>query len=163
MFCRDCGAQVAEDDRFCSSCGRPVEAPASTTQVDGEQVLGCVLFGGYYKDIAFTDRRVIQFEPFKQRWKFLMQALGPKRLVVDRETTLKDVLPFIKVEVPRAEISRIEVKAHGTLARGKITVVKRSGEELYLARLDVDIEKESYADVLSLVRSIYPEIPKEIS
>jgi len=139
-----------------------VEAPASAPQADGEQVLGCVLFGGYYKDIAFTDRRVIQFEPFKQRWKFLMQALGPKRLVVDRETTIQDVLPFSKREIPREEITRIEVKAHTRLARGRIRAVTTYGESVDLARLDVDIEKDSYAELIALVRSIYPEMPKTI-
>ena len=162
MFCPSCGAAVGDGSKFCSKCGRPV-ALVSANRTSGEQVLGCVLFGGYYKDIAFTDTRVILFEPFRQRWKFLMQALGPKRLVVDRTSTMDDITPFIKMEIPRGEISRIEVKAHGTLVRGKITVLKSSGEEVYLARLDVDIEKESYADMISLVNSIYPEIPKEIS
>jgi len=129
----------------------------------GEQVLGCVLFGGYYMDIGFTDRRVIQFEPLKQRWKFLLQALGPKRMMVAKTSTLEDVLRFIKAEIPRAEISRIEVKPHGRFARGRITVVKRSGESVDLARLDVDIDKESHEELVSLVGSIYPEIPKAIS
>jgi zinc ribbon protein len=163
MFCRSCGAQVADGNGFCSNCGHSLEASASEPQMSGEQVLGCVLFGGYYMDIGFTDRRVIQFEPLKKRWKFLTQALGPKRLVVDRTSTLEDVLLFIKAEIPRAEISRIEVKAHGRFARGRIRVVKRSGESVDLARLDVDIEKESYAELMTFIGSIYQEIPKAIS
>jgi hypothetical protein len=162
MYCRNCGAQVADRQRFCSSCGRPLDAPAPGPQTAGEQVLGCVLFGGYYFDICFTDKRVIQFEPFKKRWKFLLQAVGPKRLVVDTTSTLEEVLPFAKREIPLEEISRIEVKAHTRLSRGRIRAVTTYGDSVDLARLDVDIEKESYAELIALVRSIYPNIPKTI-
>jgi hypothetical protein len=83
-------------------------------------------------------------------------------MVVDRSRSINDVLPFLKAEIPRADISAMEVKNHGRAHRGRIRVVKRSGEAVDLARLDVDTEKESYADLVAFVKSIYPEIPKTV-
>ncbi len=129
----------------------------------GEEALGCVMFKGPYKDICFTNKRIIQFEVMRDRWKFLVNAtLSPKPMVVDRSMGIGDVAPFVKSEVLRSDVSRIEVKGHGRFTRGVIRVVKKSGQSVDLARIDVDVDKQSFVELCSLVSSIYPEIPKNV-
>ncbi|MFI5404352.1 MAG: hypothetical protein ACHQYR_01340 [Candidatus Gagatemarchaeaceae archaeon] len=127
-----------------------------------EKVLGTVLFGGYYKDICFTDKRVIQFEVMRDRWKFLLNTVGALRLVVERGGKIADVLPFVKTEFPRNQISSIDLKDHGRFARGHIVIKKSSGETVELARIDVDVDKKAFAELSDLVKGLYPEITTSI-
>ena len=129
----------------------------------GEKVLGSVLFGGYHKDICFTDRRIISFEIMRDRYKFLVKALGPKPMVVETGGKIEDFLPFMKSEVLRSELSTIDLKEHGRFHRGTVSVVKKSGEAVELARLDVDVDKESYSKLNQLLSSIYPEVRKNLA
>ncbi|HEV2225730.1 MAG TPA: zinc ribbon domain-containing protein [Nitrososphaerales archaeon] len=162
-YCSQCGSQLAEGVAFCSACGAKVESPPLKPSVEGEAVLGTILFGGYYKDICFTDRRVIQFEVMRDRYKFLVKALGPKPLSVDKGTKVSDVLPFLKQEIPRSQIASIEVRNHGRFGRGRIEVRTTMGGEVELARIDVDVDKASFSELVGFVNGIYPEIKKIIS
>ena len=162
-YCNRCGSPVAEGGAFCSSCGAKVETPSLKPGFEGEAVLGTILFGGYYKDICFTDRRVIQFEVMRDRYKFLVKALGPKPLSVDRGTKVSDVLPFLKQEIPRIQITSIEIRNHGRFGRGRIAVRTTMGGEVELARIDVDVDKASFSELAGFVSGIYPEIKKFIS
>lgn len=161
--CTNCGSSVPEGAFFCPNCGNAAGGSATVPAASVEKVLGVVMFTGNFKDICFTDRRVIQFEIMRDRWKFLVNAsLGPRPLVIDRSTKIEDVLPFVKAEIPRSDISSLEVKDHGRARRGYVTVVRKSGARVELARLNVDIDKESFGELVELVGSIYPEISKSL-
>jgi hypothetical protein len=160
-YCKACGEALPDDAKFCLSCGTKVDLPSKPIG-SVEQVLGTVLFGGYYKDICFTDRRIIQFEVMRDRWKYLAKVtMKPPPLVLDKDTRIDDVLPFLKLEIPRGQIRRIELKDHSRFGRGHIRVVRTTGETIELARIDVDVPRESFAQLTSLVREAYPEISIE--
>ncbi|MDA4121498.1 MAG: zinc ribbon domain-containing protein [Thaumarchaeota archaeon] len=161
--CQNCGRSIPDDAQFCPSCGTKIQPTATQRPGTAEQVLGTVLFGGYYKDICFTDRRVIQFEIMRDRYKFLAKALGPKPLVVEKGGKISDVLPFVKTEVPRNQIASIDVKNHGRFGRGHITILRTSGSPLELARIDVDVDKEAFGELAELVRGVYPEIKTTVA
>jgi len=163
-FCAHCGYELTQGALFCSNCGQKTDGPTTKPQAEaGERVLGSVLFGSYHKDICFTDRRVISFETMRDRYKFLVKALGPKPMVVETGGKIEDFLPFVKLEVLRSDISSIDLKEHGRVHRGTVSVVKKSGEVVELARLDVDVDKESYRKLAELVSSIYPEVRKNLA
>src|SRR5271166_5584422 len=120
-FCPASGQEAPEMALFCSHCGEGLHSSHSAALKSGtENVMGIVLFGGYYKDICFTDSRVIQFEPMKDRWKFLAQPLGLKPLIVEKGGNLNDVLLFKRSEFLLSEVSAIEVKNHSRVLRGHI-------------------------------------------
>jgi len=122
-----------------------------------------VLFGGYYKDLCFTDKRVIQFEVMRDRWKFLLKAASPLPLVVESGGDIGQVLPFLKAEILRTEIASIGLAFHGRARRGYISVVRRTGEVVELARIDTDVDRKMFDGLVNLVRSFYPEIPKSVT
>lgn len=159
--CQSCGNQLAKGAQFCGSCGRRVEAPpAGQASGPAEEVLGVVLFGGYYKDICFTDSRIIQFEVMRDRWKFLLKAAKPLPLVVESGGNLSQVLPFLKNEIPRVEVAALELTYHGRLTTGHFKVTKKSGEVFELARIDADVDRGAFDQLALLVRSVYPEVAK---
>jgi hypothetical protein len=160
-YCRVCGKALADDAKFCPSCGTKIDVLFKPLG-SAEQVLGIVLFGGYYKDVCFTDRRIIQFETLRDRWKYLVKVtMKPPPLVLDRDGKIDDVLPFLKLEILRGQIRRIELENHSRFGRGHLKVVRTTGENIELARIDVDVSKESFEQLRSLVREAYPEIPIE--
>ncbi|HEY6282981.1 MAG TPA: zinc ribbon domain-containing protein [Nitrososphaerales archaeon] len=160
-YCKACGKALPDDAKFCPSCGTKIDLQSKPLG-SAEQVLGTVLFGGYYRDICFTDRRVIQFETMRDRWKYLVKVtMKPPPLVLDRDSKIDDVLPFLKLEIPRGQIRRIELKDHSRLGRGHFRIVRITGETTELARIDVDVPRELFKQLTNMVREAYPEIPIE--
>jgi hypothetical protein len=154
---------MPEGAQFCPSCGqKAAPVPAQPSGADDEEVYGVVLFKGYQKELCFTEKRIISFETMRDRYKFLFRALGPLPMVVDRTTKIGDVLPFLKSEIPRSEVWKIEVKDHGRFSRGHIRVTKRTRQVVDLARIEVDVDKKAFGDLAELVNSIYPEVAKTI-
>jgi hypothetical protein len=163
-FCNNCSRPLPEGAQFCPACGARVET--SNAKVHGrfeENVFGVVLFGGYYRDICLTDRRLIQFEVMRDRWKFLTKAAGLLPLVVDRETKLGDVLPFIKLEIPRSQIFLIDLKNHTRFGRGHIRIKTIAGQETELARIDLDVKDDAFQELTAFLTGSYPEVRVDVS
>ena len=121
-YCKACGKALPDDAKFCPSCGTKIDLQSKPLG-SPEQVLGTVLFGGYYKDICFTNRRIIQFETMRDRWKYLAKVtLNPPPLVLDRDEKIDDVLPFLKLEIPRGPDS-------SNRTQGPLQVWKRSFQD----------------------------------
>jgi hypothetical protein len=161
-FCESCGSRLADRVQCCAECGSSID-DSSVRNHSREKVLGAILFGGYYRDVCFTDIRLIQFEVMRDRWKFVLKAIGSQPLVIDTNATLDQVLPFMKAEISRSDIDSINVKCHGRVSRGRIRVTKKSGEAIELARIDTDVDKKSFNELTDFLKSIYPEVRKSVS
>ena len=91
------------------------------------------------------------------------KAAKPMPLVVESGGKLEDVLPFQKREIQRQKVSSLDLAYHGRLTTGHIRVVMSSGEVYELAKIDGDVGRKAFGELVELVNSLYPEIKKSVA
>jgi hypothetical protein len=119
VFCSQCGHEVGAEDRFCSSCGAPVEAAPAGTQ---NATTASIDIGAL--DPEHAPDHMPQLEPGTG---MLVVVRGPNagsRFLLDRPTTTVGRHPDADIFLDDVTVSR----RHADLVRsGEVIVVKDLG------------------------------------